>query len=365
VRILLIRPDHLGDVLLTLPAVAALRRAVPGAHLTYALSPAVAAVAQHCPDLDATLSLAFPALDSGEPETAAWCERALAELAPSFDVALVLRPDDPWSGAFVAGAGIPLRLGFAMPRTRPYLTDALPVPGARHVVTHGFDLADAALGRLGVAARVERLVEPCLATGPAEEEEATRVLDEVGADRRPIVVHPGSGWPLKNWPTRRWRRLTAEIARRFRTRPIVAGGAGERLLVDEVVADGTPGIGLAGRLSLGALAAVHRRARVVVGTDSGALHLAAAMGAPVVGLFGPAHPVMFAPLCRPGRGRIVRVALPCSPCGTLERPPCGAAIEPDCIAAIGVEAVLRAVDELLGAGSCGVDHEPSGSRLTA
>ena len=346
--VLFIRPDHLGDVLLTLPAVAALRHVLPEAQLTYAVPPATVSVPQHCAYLDAVLALPFPPPGRGAG-TAGWSETVRGEagkLADAFDAALVLRPDDPWSGELVAAAGIPIRLGFDMPRTRPFLTDVLPVPGNAHVATHAFALADALLARLGVDARTPRVFHPGFAVSEEEEHEAEAVLRDVHADERPIVLHPGSGWPLKNWPARRWREVAAELATRFERGLIVAGSGEEQALVREVAA-GTPAIALAGRLSLGALAAVHRRARLVVATDSGALHLAAAMGAPVVGLFGPADADMFAPLCPVERRRIVRVALACSPCGTLEHPPCGAAIEPECIAAISVDAVVTAAEELL------------------
>ena len=351
-RILFIRPDHFGDVLLTLPAVAALRDVLPAAHLTYAVPAEVASVPRHCPQLDATLALSFPTPGSGDTETAAWrttVRTESAKLAPAFDAALVVRPDDPWSGAIVSGARVPIRLGFDMPRTRPHLTDALPVPGRRHVATHAFDLTDALLARLGASESTSRTVHACFTISREEEEEAASALAEVRADEHPIVLHPGSGWPLKNWPVRCWRRLAAEIPESFGTRPVVAGSAGERALVSHVVGTGSRAVGLAGRLSLGALAALHRRARLVVSTDSGALHLAAMMGAPVVGLFGPADPAMFAPLCPPGRRRVLHAALPCSPCGTLEHPPCGATEEPECITAIPVQAVLQAAGEVIRA----------------
>jgi heptosyltransferase III len=349
-RILLIRPDHVGDVLLTLPAVAALRRSLPAAYLAYAAPPAAAAVAKRCPDLDDTLTVRFPPFGRPDPDPGAWRKTVRIEASrlarTGFDAALVIRPDDPWSGELVAGASIPTRLGFDMPRTRPYLTDALPVPAARHVALDGFDLADALLSRLSVGARTVRMLEPALVVTSDDEAEASDVLTDAGAKEPLIVLHPGSGWPLKNWPPRRWRQLAAELTRRTRTRPVVAGTPSERALVRHVV-DGTPAIDLAGRLSLGALAAVHRRARLVVTTDSGALHIAAAVGAPVVGLFGPGDPFRFAPLAPPDRVRVVRVGLACSPCGTLEHPPCGAARDPACVTGIRVEQVLRAAGELL------------------
>jgi ADP-heptose:LPS heptosyltransferase len=350
-RILFIRPDHIGDVLLTFPAVAALRRALPRARLVYAAPAGAAALAKRCPDLDDTLTVPFPPLGCSDRGDVAWPDLARVEgarLAGGFDAALVVRPDDPWSGELVAGARIPIRLGFDMPRTRPHLTDVLPVPGNRHVALDGFDLADALLARLCVSARTVRQLDATLVVSHDDEAEAGDILADAGASEPPIVLHPGSGWPLKNWPPRRWRQLAAELARTSRTRPIVAGTAAERPLTRQVV-EGTSALDLAGRLSLGALAALHSRARLVVTTDSGALHIAAAVGAPVVGLFGPGDPFRFAPLARPDRVRIVRTGLACSPCGTLEHPPCGAARDPDCVTGIAVEPVLRAAAELLAA----------------
>ena len=343
------RPDHVGDVLLTLPAVAALRRALPQARLAYGAAPASAAVAERCPELDATLTVPFPSVARHRSDGTAWRETARAEagrLAGAFDAALVLRPDDPWSGELVAAARIPVRIGFDMPRTRPYLTDALPTPRGRHVALDGFDLADALLARVGVRERTTRTLAGSFAISRCDEEEAVALLAEAGADPAPVVLHPGSGWPLKNWPAGRWREVAAALARRTGARPLVAGTAAEAPLVRDV-ADGTSAIDVAGRLSLGALAAVHRRARLVVTTDSGALHLAAAVGAPVVALFGPGDPTLFAPLAPAERVRIVRAGLPCSPCGTLEQPPCGASVEPECVTQIGVAAVLHAAGELL------------------
>ncbi|MDQ3891203.1 MAG: hypothetical protein M3312_11735 [Actinomycetota bacterium] len=307
------------------------------------------AAARRCPHLDDTLDVPFPSVRAGGSNGPAWRSVARTEaarLAGAFDAAIVPRPDDPWSGELVSAASIPVRVGFDMPRTRPWLTDVLAVPRDQHVALDGFELADALLDRLGVRARTERVLAPSFVPVREDEEEAERVLTAVGADREGIVLHPGSGWPLKNWPVRKWRELVLELAASFGTRPLVAGTAAEAPLV-RAVAAATPAVDLGGRLSLGALAAVHRSARLVVTTDSGALHLAAAMHAPVVGLFGPGDPRLFAPLASPRRVRVVRVGLPCSPCGTLEHPPCGAVAAPECMTGIAVDDVVRAAAELL------------------
>ena len=295
------------------------------------------------------LTVPFPTVARGEANSAAWRETIRHEsprLAGRFDAALVVRPDDPWSGELVANARIPLRIGFDMPRTRPHLTHALPAPADQHVALDGFDLADALLARLGVAMRTERRLETPFKTSRDDEAEAARVLADAGADAAPVVLHPGSGWPLKNWPAARWRELASVLARDMCTRPVVAGAPSEASLVAEVVA-GAPALDIAGRLSLGGLAAVHRRARLVVTTDSGALHIAAAVGAPVVALFGPGDPFLFAPLADPDRVRVVRTGIACSPCGTLEHPPCGADVDPACVVGITVADVANACAELL------------------
>jgi ADP-heptose:LPS heptosyltransferase len=352
-RILLARPDHLGDMLLTLPALALLRRALPQARITALVSPAVAAVPQHCPDLDATCTAPFPPLTSwpappGWPETA---DRVAATLRGRFDLAILPRPDDPVTGALLAAAGIPVRLGYACPRTAPFLTVALPAPPRRHVAALACDLVRAAAHTLGArwpadsAMPAPRYFVPT----PADEAEAATALAQVRArcGPHPILIHPAAGWPLKNWPPARWAALAAGLRARYGVAPLVVCGPDVRE-IESAILDLSMGAacGLGHALSLGALAAVQQQARLVVGIDSGPVHLAALLGTPVISLFGPADPREFRPWCPPDRYRIVRVPLACSPCGTLMDPPCGATRDPACMTGITVEAVLAAVGEL-------------------
>ena len=352
-RILLARLDHLGDVLLTLPAATALRRALPAAEISVLAPAGVVEVARRCPDVDATHAVPAPVL-TVPFEASGWrrvAEREGAALRGRFDLALLPRPDDPWTGPLVAAAGIPVRLGYDMPRTRPYLTAALPVPGGCHVVTFALQLAAMATRCLGAPGTVDTRALLRLVSTADDEAEASEVLASVPYDQdAPVVLHPGSGWPLKNWPPGRWGELAAALRQRYGVAPLVTGSAAEEELVRAVVAaSGRRAVGLAGRLSLGGLIALLRRVRLLIATDGGPLHLAAAVGTPVVGLYGPADPVMYRPWCPPERRRVVRVQLPCSPCGTLLDPPCGAATEPACVTGITLDAVLTAADELLTA----------------
>jgi ADP-heptose:LPS heptosyltransferase len=360
-RILLARPDHLGDVLLSLPAAAVLRKSLPDAHISYLVSPGVAEVPRHCPHVDATYTAPFPPL-TGWPYPPGWeevAQREAAALRGRFDLALLTRPDDPVSGLLVAMAGIPLRLGYDSPRTRPYLTAALPAPDRRHVVTLALDLAAAAAGCLGaqgpMPVEISPLEAPCFAPWRAEEEEGERLLRGLAAScgTSPVLLHPGSGWPLKSWPVSRWGELAARLRCRYGVKPLVICGPGEQGMERAIVEASRgcalgPGPGPGTWLSLGALAWLQQRARLVIAMDGGPLHLAAAMGTPVIGLYGPADPLEFGPWCPAQRRRVVKVELPCSPCRTLVDPPCGATAWPACLTGITVEAVMDAVEGLPG-----------------
>jgi heptosyltransferase III len=360
--VLLVRPDHLGDVLLTLPAASYLRRALPSVRLTYLATSAVADIPSRCPAVDRVIGLPFPdPRVEGVPE-ALWNEaRSAGSALSNHDAALVLRPNDPVGGALVAHLGIPIRIGFPQPGTRPFLTDVVPEPFGHHAAL-GYRLVDALLRTLGhgppepaVGSQWDAVVEDIHGTRLLVErredaDEAGKVLSAVAhvSGGSPIVIHPGSGWVLKNWGASRWGRLAGEVFERYGDVPLVTGGASERALCAAVVREAAGrAVSLAGRMSLGGLAALLRRSRAFVAVDSGPLHLAAVVGCPVVGLYGPVTEGAAGPLCHRTRRRTTGVELPCRPCGEMEDPPCGAVRYPACITGIRAEEVLDALDALV------------------
>ncbi|MGH8564688.1 MAG: glycosyltransferase family 9 protein [Gammaproteobacteria bacterium] len=357
-RILICRPDHLGDVLLTLPAVAALRAAFPGAHIGLVLDHSTADVASRCPDVDERYTLPFPPLtdrDAGADWDLAVTDTAKV-LRGRYDLVILAR-QDPWSAQLAAAADIPVRVGYVMPGTECFLTHAIPLREELHAAVQTLRLAQEAARCLGVSRAGEAAMTESLRSlaqvrfVPTADEEALaeQVLSEApSAGATPIVLQPGSGWPLKNWAAERWGALGTEIRRRWGMTALVPGGPGESALVRAVVESGKGScFGLAERLSVGALAALYRRSSLVIGIDSGALHLAALVGARIIGLYGPGHHLRWHPWCPPQRYRIVRVALPCSPCDCIFDPPCGIGLDPACMTGITVEAVLHAAAELL------------------
>lgn len=363
--VLLVRPDHLGDLLLTLPAASYLKRALPSARLTYLVSSALVDITTRSPAVDATVGLPFPDPRAEAAHGSLW--DAVWEVGPALarhDAALLLRPNDPVGGAVAARLGIPLRLGFPQPGTRPFLTSGVREPDGHHA-TLGYRLVDELLRRLGCptaddggrdwdavvddVAGVEMLVER-----PEDSRAAKSVLAEVErvAGSVPIVIHPGSGWMLKNWVPERWGRVARATSERYGHVPLITGSASEGDLCDAVVRHaGGRAVSVAGRLSLGGFTSLLRRSSAFVAVDSGPLHLAALVGCPVVGLYGPVTERAAGPLIERSRRRTLGVELPCRPCGQMIDPPCGATRDPACITGIGVDDVVGSLDALVGADS--------------
>jgi ADP-heptose:LPS heptosyltransferase len=352
-RILIARPDHLGDVLLTVPAAAALRAAIPAAHISFLVTTAMGDVIRRCPEIDATYTLPFPSL-TAPPNPAQWTDivnQHADRLRGRFDLVILSRPEDPWSGELAVAAGIPVRIGYATPGTESFLTLALPFKEEGHAVIQTLRLVAAAAGCLGATIAADGQPPSAGRFVPTQSDEAIAeavMRESPLAGSRPVVFQPGSGWLLKNWVTRRWGELAIQIQRRWGVTPLVPGGPGEDALVAAVVeASEGCAYGLAGRLSVGALAALYRRARMVIGIDSGPVHLAVMVGTPVIGLYGPLDHLKWGPWCAPERQQVIRVPLSCSPCDCIFDPPCGIPVEPPCMTGMTTQAVMMAAESFL------------------
>jgi heptosyltransferase-3 len=363
--VLLVRPDHLGDLLLTLPAALYLRRALPSARLTYLVSSGLVDITARCPAVDLTVGVPFPDPGADVPPQPFWDAVSSAEPELSrHDAALLLRPNDPVGGAVVSRLGIPVRIGFAQSGTRPFLTSAVQEPHGHHAAL-GYRLVDELLRRLDYAAPEARPFDwdtvvddvasaQILTERPEDSQDADAVLGalEHVAGSRPIVIHPGSGWRLKNWGPERWGRLARATSERYGHVALVTGTASEGKLCGAVVGQAGGGaVSLAGRLALGGFASLLRRSRVLVSVDSGPLHLAALVGCPVVGLYGPVTERAAGPLCHQSRRRTLGVRLPCRPCGQMIDPPCGATRDPACISGIELNDVITSLDALVATSS--------------
>ncbi len=217
---------------------------------------------------------------------------------------------------------------------------AQPLNGHRHMVEWNLD----ALRRIGVQpAPDERLL--VLVPGAAAEAQAERLLADHGLQpKRFVHLHPASRWSFKCWPAERNARLADALSSRGERVLITSGpDPAERSLVREIVSHCThPVVDLSGAVSLKALAALAARASLFVGVDSAPMHIACAMGTPVVALFGPSGEDEWGPWSR--RSRVVASAVhPCRPCGIDG---CGGGKLSDCLFTLPEAQVLCAIDSL-------------------
>ncbi len=156
-----------------------------------------------------------------------------------------------------------------------------------------------------------------------------------------IVLHPFSGWKFRSWPAERWRRLVELIIGKTKLGCVCISSKAEEASLRRIVDPGSR-IGIATGLSLVDLAVLIKKSRVFVGNDSGPLHLAAAIGVPVVGLYGPASPSYTAPPA--GQGHYLFHQMECSPC------PQRRCIRPNdtCMMQIDHESVFEAIERATG-----------------
>ncbi len=277
-RILVFRSGAVGDFILTLPVFAALRRRWPAARIEIVGRPEIACLAVEGGLADAATRYEDPMwsalfVDDLEPGPA--LKRKLGEQ----DLILSFTPD--------RGGGLARRLR-AWSRARVIAHP--PHPSGKHAGAHLLDaLAEFGLAGASPAAR--------LPTPASRRARAAAWLAERGLDpRRLVVLHPGSGSPRKCWPLSHFRSLVRALARSGDVQPAVSVGPAEAERGDDVRALQSEGAVLMEGLSLPELAGVLTHARAYVGNDSGITHLAAAVGAATVALFGPTDPRVWAPL---------------------------------------------------------------------
>jgi ADP-heptose:LPS heptosyltransferase len=259
-----------------------------------------------------------------------------------YELAVVFRPDHWWGALLALLAGVPVRVGGATPETAPLLTHTYSPACSEHAADQALELARLALEAVGVTP-VAPDNAPQFRVSDAAREEADEFWRRHGlAGRRVVAIHPNAGAPLKSWPSENWSSLAnALLAQDLGV--VLVGGPEDRPLLSGVVARAQAAVVACGQ-SLSVSAALYQHCAVAITVDSGAGHLAAAVGAPTVRLYGPAPPSIFGPWPHRERDHVLLTdRLKCAPCGHLESPPCGAHVQPACMLALSVEDVLNTV----------------------
>jgi ADP-heptose:LPS heptosyltransferase len=336
-RLLVVRPDNLGDVLLTGPALAALRSAAPHAELDLLASPAGAAAAQLLPEVDETVvarvSWQQIAVTAEPPDTDLVFRIAARHYAAA--VVLTSFSQSPWpAGYALQRAGVPLRAGMSKEFGGTALTHWVPA------ADDGLHQADRALRLLdGLGVPTAHVPSTLHAAVPgASRERAAAAVQGAGLDAAApyAVVLPGASCPSRRWPAERFRATAALLATEGLP-VVVTGPAAERDLVAEVAAR-TPGVvALAGAFDVPDLAALLAGAAVAVTNNSGGMHLADAVGTPVVVLFaGTEDEGQYRPRSVPSA--VLRVPTACSPCRQFHCP-----FDLECLAIAAEDAALAAL----------------------
>jgi ADP-heptose:LPS heptosyltransferase len=335
-RIAVLRALYLGDLLCAIPALRVLRRRFPAAEITLIGLPWAEALVERLPYIDRLLTFpGYPGLDE-----AAYCpERTQAFFttarAQHYDLAIQMHGDGKASNGFVAELGADTSLGYRHTADER-LTVSLLYQDGEHEIVRWLRLIAALDGSAGLL--------PCPAAHLATEFPLTRSDIASAAEflfvppAFPLVgLHPGAKAKTRCWPAERFAALADTLIERYGADIVLTGSAAERQLTASVRrAMHHPALDLAGETDVGTFGAVIARLDLLVCNDTGAAHMAAAVGTQSVVLFGPGRPAQWGPLDRERHQVIDAWAL------------AGQAIDP--IAALRqlpVEAVLAACERAL------------------
>jgi lipopolysaccharide heptosyltransferase II len=312
-NILCVRLDSLGDVLMTTPAIRAVKQSAPGRRVTLLTSPAGAAAAHLIPEVDDAIVFEVPWMKGTPPRPDSRLDLELIEALRSrrFDAAVIFTvfSQNPLPAAtYCYLADIPLRLAHCREQSYQLLTDWVretePEQGIRHEVQRQLDLV----------ATICATTEDTRLSGsiPADDRAAVRLLlsNFQITDERWIVLHAGASAPSRRYPP----ELYAVAARGLSAlgyRIVLTGSADEAELVNSIQQSVPGAVSLAGRLSLSELAAVIQAAPLLISNNTGPAHLAAGLGTPVVVLYALTNP-QHTPWQVPQR--VLSFNVPCGPC---------------------------------------------------
>lgn len=343
-RIVVLRGGRLGDFLVATPALRALRLARPGAQITLVTAAAVAPLAARYPWFQEVLAAPpAPGIAPGPPDPVAQ-ERFLAALrARAFDLAVQLNGGGTTANRFLRQMGARWTVGCQAPDAEP-LDLGLPFVREEHEVLRYLGVVRA----LGVETGDVRLALPVF----PEDEQALRALPGLDpallAERRSLGVHLGSLSGARRWPVVHFATVLRALHQDWPWPVVILGRAEDRPLARALRAclDDAPWLlDLTGQTTLGVLAALIGRLRLLLTTDSAPAHMATALGTPSVVIFGSGNPHNWAPLERMWHRPVADWQAPCrwapGACG------CPDDARARCLAAVTPAMVLQAARALL------------------
>ena len=340
-RILLLRLERIGDLLMSLPAIADVRAAAPKAEIDLVVGSWNAGVARSIRGISKVHVVDAPWLARGTRGSgaAALVGTALGWRARRYDIAVNFEPDVR-SNAMLALSGARWTAGYRSAGGGALLDQALDYHPQQHTVDNARRLVRSTLGE-GPPPATTGLDIPIEAQNHAEQMLA-------GRGRPLVAMHAAGGREVKQWDPARFATVARRLIEERGATLVLTGGPGDSAIVENVKR-GLPASNVIDVSNLGDLlsvAAILGRCDLMITGDTGPMHLAAAVGTPIVAVFGPSDPRRYAP--RGPLDRVVRVDLPCAPCNRIRLPParCTGHI-PNCLAFVTVDRVLAAAVEIL------------------
>jgi heptosyltransferase-2 len=335
-RILVLRYRFIGDTVLTVPFLRNLRQAFPKAEIDLMLEPFSGQVIEGCPYVDRIIPFELRTIHRYSSQTergnlAGYLHYRGLIRKGGYDTAFILKRSLS-SALLVWAARVPRRIGFATEGRGFLLTDRVPYRHDQHEVENFLDC----LRAIGV---------PVTSTGlelwPLAEHRQKVSALFAGAGWKEgdikIVIHPAASLPAKQWPLERFAEVMRSLRNRYPVRFVYTGAAGDAGLYQEIERRGPfGGLNLCGAMSLRENVAVYSACDLFFGVDSGPMHMAAAVGVPVVALFGPTDERKWGPW---GEGHtVVSKRLACHPCKPHK---CG---DNECMRSISATEALEAVE---------------------
>lgn len=338
-KILVVQTSFLGDVVLTTPLLAELKRRFPGAELSVLCTPQAKGLLEGNPDVDEIIT------DDKRGEDKGWTGlRRKARHLKRRGFTMALSPHKSLrSGLLLFLAGIPNRVGFRQSAAWFFYHRLVPRDPNRHDVERNLSLLQA----LGIdptqSGRVLRIE-----VDRATRESVDGLLRSLGVKRNgpTFGLNPGSVWPTKRWTVQGYAELIVQLQKRYRCQILLFGAQEDCAIVSRIQQlCGNIGVNLAGRLDLRQLACALDWCDAFITNDSGPMHIAVARGIPVLAIFCATTPSLgFYPYS--SKAVVVEKELNCRPCSSHGGRRCPLGTE-DCMRLIRAEDVLRGLERLL------------------
>jgi len=337
-RILIVRTDRIGDVLLSTPVIKALRVQYPKAYIAMMVSPYAKDIVEGNPYLDEVI---IYDKDGRHKSWLSSIKFALNIKKRRFDLAFILHPTNRVH-LVTFFSGIPRRVGYDR-KSGFLLTDRIKHTkqyGEKHELEYNLDL----LRCLGIYPQDRTLFMPIRAES---EEQAEGLFKQEGIKETDgvLVVHPGASCPSKIWPNERFAEVSDRLIDNYGFKVLVIAGPRDMALAEAVIRHMRhPAVNLAGKTSVSQLASVLKRCRLLISNDSGPVHIASAVGTPVISIFGRNQkglsPKRWGPLGI--KDKVLHREVGCIECLAHN---CAKSFA--CLKAITVDDVLRLADSIL------------------